>query len=83
MLTDLVTRLRRIWQTGDGIRRLNQLDDRLLADMGTTRAEISRFVRGEPLPRLPARIKTTAAPTRNAYLKAPVCCEEDCAGVTA
>lgn len=83
MLTELLSRLRRIRQSRDGIHRLSQLDDRLLADMGITRGDISRLMRGEPV-RNKQPVRTAAAPPRNAYLRADApCSDEDTAGATA
>ncbi len=47
MLEDLVRWLEDSMSVLNGIHRLNQLDDRLLADMGIDRADIPGFVRGD------------------------------------
>jgi uncharacterized protein YjiS (DUF1127 family) len=83
MLTALLSRLSRMRQSRDGIHRLSQLDDRLLADMDITRSDISRLMRGEPVQKKQA-IRTAAAPPRNAYLRADApCSDEETARATA
>nr|WP_314256126.1 DUF1127 domain-containing protein [uncultured Devosia sp.] len=45
MLNAIQNRLSAWWQRDIAIRKLNAMDDHLLADLGTSRADIARFIR--------------------------------------
>ena len=47
MLNAIQHRLSAWWQRDMAIRKLNAMDDHLLADLGTSRADIARFIRSK------------------------------------
>lgn len=47
MLNAIRNRLSAWWQRDMAIRKLNAMDDHLLADLGTSRADIARFIRSK------------------------------------